>query len=362
MKGSLLSLLASSALLLASCSSGDTFKLSGTVADSDNEMLTLERTTNGVWLCVDSIKTDGSGNFSFSEKALAYPEILRIGRNGEYIYLPVDSTDHVEIMTDTADFAVNYRLSGTDNAVWMMQVDSVARELAKRPWGDPAYTQAKRELAVRMLEDPSSIVAYYVLNKTIGSHPLFSIDDKNDVRIIGAVANAYSMDKPDDPRTEYLKNLFFSGRRRTVTLAPSDTVVLNESQILEISLLDENGKQCRLSDVTSNGRVVLLNFTTYLANESPALNVELARLYKKYHSAGLEIYQVGYDANEFSWKQAAANLPWITVYDPSGLNSRNLLNYNVGSLPAMFIVNRAGELSERIATLDDLEPTILRYL
>ena len=320
----------------------------------------LERPVSGIWLKIDSIKTDKEGNFSFSEDAPKFPEIFRLERNGKYIYFPIDSIDNISIKADTARFDTGYRLSGSDNAVWMMQVDSTARVLAGNPAAIPA---AKAAFATRILKDPSSIVAYYIINKIIGNTPLYSIDNREDVRIIGAIANAYDTFKPNDPRTELLKSMFFTGRRNTtVNKAPKDTFYAEQAQIIDIQLFDRNGKQQSLSNTASKGNVVLLNFTTYLADESPALNAKLADIYRKYSGKGFEIYQIGYDENEFNWKEAAKNLPWITVYDPSGAQSQYLLKYNIGTLPAIFIINRQGALSERILDINKIESTVAKYL
>ena len=362
MKKSILSI-AISAVLLTACSGGNEFKVAGTVENADGETLLLERALSGRWIVIDSIKTDGGGNFSFSGEAPAYPEIFRLDRKGKFIYFPIDSIDEVTIKTDTAAFDSGYELSGSENAVWMMRVDSISRRLASLPYGDPAYDSAKVEFAEMILKDPSSIVAYYTVNKIIGNRPLYSITDKEDVRILGAVANAYDTQKPNDPRTELLKNMFFAGRRNTVRpVAPTDTFYVNESQIIDITLIDRNGKTRKLSDEASKGNVLILNFTTYLADESPALNARLAELYRKYSSKGFQIYQICYDANEFNWKSAAKSLPWITVYDPAGAQSSNLLRYNVGSLPAIFIINRNGELSERVIDINELDKVVAKYI
>ena len=362
MKKSILSI-AISAVLLTACSGGNEFKVAGTVENADGETLLLERALSGRWIVIDSIKTDGGGNFSFSGEAPAYPEIFRLDRKGKFIYFPIDSIDEVTIKTDTAVFDSGYELSGSENAVWMMRVDSISRRLASLPYGDPAYDSAKVEFAEMILKDPSSIVAYYTVNKIIGDRPLYSLNDREDVRILGAVANAYDTHKPSDPRTELLKNVFFAGRRNTfVPTGKADTVYVNESQIIDISLIDRNGKMRHLSEEAAKGNVVVLNFTTYLADESPVLNAHFAELYKKYASSGFQIFQICYDANEFNWKSAAQNLPWITVYDPAGAQSENLLRYNVGALPAIFIINRNGELSERVINIDDIDAAVARYI
>ena len=61
-------------------------------------------------------------------------------------------------------------------------------------------------------------------------------------------------------------------------------------------------------------------------------------------------------------KQRQKNLPWISVYDPQGATSDYLLKYNVGSLPAMFIINRNGELCERITDLKKIDSTVAKYM
>ena len=348
---------------LSSCGGGNEFKVTGTVENANGETLLLERSLGGRWVVIDSVKTDSNGDFSFAEEAPSYPEIFRLSRNGRSIYFPVDSLDNLTITADTASFDAGYRLGGSENAVWMMKVDSISHRLARLPFDDPAFTEAKMQFAEMILKDPSSIVAYYTVNKIIGNHPLYSMTDREDVRILGAVANAYDTFKPNDPRTELLKNMFFAGRRNTVrAAAPSDTFYVDESQIIDINLVDRNGKNRRLSDVASKGNVVILNFTTYLADESPALNARFAELYRKYSSSGFQIYQVCYDENEFSWKSAAKSLPWITVYDPAGAQSDNLLRYNVGTLPAIFIINRQGELSERVIDINKLDETVAKYI
>ena len=72
-----------------------------------------------------------------------------------------------------------------------------------------------------------------------------------------------------------------------------------------------------------------------------AFNVLFTRLYD---SGRADIYQVCMDADQYAWRQAAKALPWAVVYDPDGLRGINALQYNVGSVPAFFIYNAAGEL------------------
>lgn len=143
---------------------------------------------------------------------------------------------------------------------------------------------------------------------------------------------------------------------------PVDTIVAREIMLPEIALLDETGSKRSLDEVASQGKVVVLNFTAYSAEVSPALNLELAKIYDAHKAAGLEIYQVGFDADEFAWKQSARNLPWITVYNSPKAGEATLRDYNVGALPALFVINRHGELVERVEDPTRLASAVARYL
>ena len=68
------------------------------------------------------------------------------------------------------------------------------------------------------------------------------------------------------------------------------------------------------------------------------------------------------DSDEFAWKQAAANIPLIAVFNSPKHGAKSLLQYNVTNLPATFVINRKGELVERIDDLTRLSSAVARYL
>ena len=184
----------------------------------------------------------------------------------------------------------------------------------------------------------------------------------NDLRIIGAVANAFNSFRPDDPRTEYLVNLLLDGqRRRRSTTAPTDTVYADVASLIDVKLQDYNGKEYSLSKVAADHRVVLLDFTAYALDISPQLNKLLNDIYQNYHSRGLEIYQVSVDQDNVAWRQAAQNLPWITVFDPMSINSQTVGAYDVSGIPTTFII-RGGEIVERVEDASRLKAAVAKYM
>lgn len=348
------------AALMAACTGKNEWTVNGQIEGADGQTLMLEASTNGRWYAIDSVSLPKSGNFTISHKAAGYPDIYRLRLADKTLYFPIDSIETVTVVSRADAFDKEYTLDGSDAAQRLMSVDrqlmaAIAGNASGRVEVDSLL---KRELAKMMLADPAGIVSYYILNKQLNGKPLYDPANKTDIRIIGAVANAFDQFRPNDPRTAYLKKLFLSSRR---TASPSQTVTAQEVPFFDIALYDDKGTEQRLSDAAAKNKVVVLNFTVYSAQEAPAYNIELNKAYERFGGKGMTIYQVGVDPDEYVWKQAARELPWITVYNSPNGSSDNLLNYNVTSLPATFII-ADGEIAERITDIKDLQPALARYL
>lgn len=344
-----------------SCSRNARWELKGDIKGADDASVLLETSFNGRWFAVDSTRTDRSGKFSFEQPAVKHPTVFRLSFNGEKAYFPVDSADKLVFTADASDFSRNYDIKGTLSAENMIEVNKLISAAGQSAPYDPAL---KRKLGEIILTDPSGITAYYIINSTTSAGiPIFSSSDKKDLRIIGAVANAYSEKRPDDPRTQYIKSVYLGSKReeRLASNVVADTLVAREISYPEILLIDDKGIEQSLNTTVENGPV-LVNFTVYGAEFSPALNMELGRIYEQYSPRGLQIYQVGFDSDEFLWRQTARNLPWITVFNSPKNGADYIIKYNVDRLPATFLINGNGELVERITEPADIEASVRKLL
>jgi len=347
---------------LTACN-GNKFQVQGNIQGAnDSTTLVLEQSSNGAWLVVDSVDVDGSGNFKVNADAPEVPGIYQLRCGDKTICFPIDSLDHLTIKTQLASFDTDYTIEGSDHATQVMEIDKAAMRYARGQESEAAFQQWKSDLARRVASDPSGIVAYYAINKYINGKPLFDPTNDNDLRIIGAVANAFNSFRPNDPRTAYLVQQLIEGqRRRRAATAPTDTVYADVASLIDIKLQDYNGKDYSLSQVAANHRVVLLDFTMYQTEVAPRLNKLLHDIYKKYSGRGLTIFQVGLDTDNVAWRQAAQNLPWITVFDPMSVDSKTVGAYNVMGIPTTFII-RNGEIVERVEDASQLESAVARYM
>lgn len=358
-------LIISSLVLTVSCGNSNQWHLEGRIDGlGEKDLVVLEGNNQGYWYPMDTIEVRGNGSFSYSREAQGYPDIYRLRIGEKSLYFPIDSIETISLSAQAPNIDVNHSLSGTPQAENLERVDSLLRAEVSSAGAQAVTANAslKRELGKMILADPAGIVPYYIISKRVGGQPLFNPAVKEDLRIIGAVANAFNEQRPSDPRTTYLRNLFISNRPKSGKINEENVAYANEVRAFDINLFDNEGKKHSLLDLTSKGNVVILNFTAYTAQESPAFNVMLNKVYEKYHSQGLEIFQVAFDDDEYAWKQTAKNLPWITVLNGAADGDKALRDYNVGSLPAIFIFDRNGDVVERVTELNTLDSSVARRL
>lgn len=351
--------------LMGSCSGEKGWSVEGTAAvpqgDGAVVKIALEGYNNGIWYLVDSLEVGKDGRFAYtSGEPAAYPEIMRLSGQvlAAPVFFPVNGSDAILISGGKA--------SGTVLATEMSRVDSiVAAATARLGAAAAADPDLRRELATAVIADTTSVIAYYVLNKSIGGRPVFDATEPFGNRIYGAVAQNFAANRPDDPRGDMIRAVYLEGRRRLgKATPPSDggaPIEVPAAGIIDIVRYDDRGESHSLQELASQGKVVVLSFTAYQSDFSPAYSVILNKAYEKYHDRGLEIYQIAFDRDEVLWKESARNLPWITVYNSPTDGVAPLTSYNVGALPATFIIDRQGDIRVRIDNPEQLEKELTRF-
>ncbi len=362
MKSEFTAFCAGAALItLASCSVPAGWSVDG-VIDNAPEGITmaLENYNNGIWLLVDSLRTRSNGAFGYEAESPAhYPELMRLTLPGHgSIYFPVDSTENILIESSMDDFG-SANISGSQAAAGFAAVDSIISA-----HGNTISTDLQHDIARIITSDTTGIVAYYAVSKSIGSSRIFNPAESFGNRIYGAAAQVYAQHHPSDPRGAALRQAYFNGRIALGRFTPADSttvVEVPETGLIEIERYDYAGNRHSLVELAGQGKVVLLSFTAYDIPQSPEYNALLNSVYNRFHNAGLEIYQIAFDSSEPEWKAAAANLPWITVWNSPTDGNAALLSYNVGVLPLTYIIDRNGDIGARITDPGQIEDTVSRY-
>ena len=343
--------------LLAACSNNK-FKVKGEIYGAHEQSIVLEKSDFfGRWIPVDSTKINKNGGFAFSFPALSAPEIFRLALDNRYIYFPVDSTETITVNSSLENFGTDFSLTGSHNAERLAEFEKALHSFAT---SEPdSLADFKRSIYSNYMKDsPGSIVSFYILTKTIGGKPLYNPDDIKDSKYFAAVATGYKIAHPDDPRTSLLeKTALESLKRKNSAVGNYKTIEAQEIKLIDIDAQNENGDNVKLSDVAGKGKPVVVIFSLLNIPESPELNIALAEIYKRL-GGKVEFFNVSLDADQYTWREAAKNLPWITVYSPGQNNSEDALHYNVFQVPSFFIYNAEGELSSRPMTIEELNKSL----
>ena len=366
----------------------DRFTLNGRIVEADGKTLYLDHMGLDKIEVIDSVKLDAEGEFSFSPATSNDCfDFYRLRIDGKVINLTIDSTETVKVTASLPVMQVAYMVEGSENSAKLKELvmsqmgflNDLRRLSTKYVNPDPNRLQQelnemvdvyKSELmADYILPDPGAPCAYYALFLSINGQMLFNPQtDRQDAKCYAAVATQMDLKYPDAVRTTHLRNVALKGMAKT---SPSRNTVnpeaiqqleglIEETGLIEIELPDINGKMQKLSD--QKGKVILLDFTAFKTDYSPNYNLLLRNLYNKYADEGFNIYQVSVDNDESFWMNAASNLPWICVRDEASVYSTYLKSYNIQQIPAVFLIDRDGNITDRPDNTDELDDKIARLL
>lgn len=128
----------------------------------------------------------------------------------------------------------------------------------------------------------------------------------------------------------------------------TDTPVDSATEIL---LPDASGESRSIEQL--RGNVVIMDVLLEAPKDGDRHMARLHSIYNRYHSRGLEIYQVCLDTVPDRWRAVAKSLPWVAVYDDRSLQSALIEKYKVMNIPSTQLFNRDGSRTNK--TLEEID-------
>ena len=373
------------AMAVASCG-GKKFRVEGNIRQAADSVLYFENVSLDGPVAVDSVKLSADGAFSFSDDAPAAPEFYRLRIAGQIINLSVDSTENIRVAADYPTMSTDYTVEGSEDcatikelALQQIDLQSAIDRIAKNPaLGYDAVMDSMAKVVETyknhvkrnyIYRQPMKASSYFALFQTLGNRLIFNPrESKEDIKAFAAVATSWDTFHPNSLRGENLHNIAIEGMKNVRIIQNKiaqsqrgiDPSKVNTTNIIEVALRDNHGNMRRLTDM--KGRVVLLDFHVFGADGSTQRIMQLREIYNKYHSRGLEIFQVSLDPDQHFWKTQTAALPWICVHDDDAMNSGLLVQYNIRRLPTFFLVDRNNVLFKRDSQIKDIDAAIQSLL
>ncbi len=370
-------------LLFISCSNNEKLTINGKISGGVGDTLTIKHLVNNQLKIVDSKVLKSNGQFNFNLEKKVFPEyyFLQIN-NGNQLVLIRDSFDLISINAEAKALekaaiegsVLSERIQRTMQKVKILRAEYIKYDKAFMEADAEEQKALVDEILLKIKEvkgfigeeiykEPRSYYSYFALFQRISNdNLLFSPYNEEDYRYFAAVATAYDVFQKEDPRTKALYDMVNNALVEKRKVALQKMIDEAPGGVPDIVMNDHKDVERKLSDF--EGKVVILNFWASVNQESRSFNKELLKLYNKYKSKGVTVFQVSVDKSKIYWQEAIAedNLPWTNVCDFKSGASQPVVIYNVKELPTTYIVGRDGELKGRYATLAELENAIKECL
>jgi len=352
-------------IVLASCSRGNKIQVRGTLENGIG-MIYLDRQELRGIVKVDSAKLKSKGSFVLSDR-IELPTFYNLHLGDQNIIpLLVSPGESLELNINPEAFTNDYELTGSPESLLLKDLnmriartnkglDSIQAILARNPEiSDDSLAglqqasidiiKSQRRHSIKfVLDHMNSLAAIYALYQRFNTND-FVLNSNRDIQLLKITAASLDTIYPESEFVVSLKRDALKMETSLKTRKIRNLMKSATSTLPEIRLPDPRGDSISLSSL--QGNVILLSFWASWNEESVGLNQDLKRLYNKYHGIGLEIYQVSFDNQLKEWMKAIQydELPWINVSELSYPESRVAALYNVTEIPAIFLIDRSGEI------------------
>lgn len=360
---------------MSSCG-GEKFHVEGAISNAKDSILYFEHNSLTGFTTIDSVKLDDKGAFSFASDKVNNPEFYRLRIAGQIINVAIDSMETVKITATYPQMATDYNVNGSYE-------NEKIKELALKQINLQTQCQALYDQQPQVADSLVNVLvqAYkkdvshnYIFKEPMKAYSYFALFqyivvnnearlifnpaiDAKDNKVFGAVATSWDAFYPNSERGKNLHNITIKGMqddRITTAYKRPVEIKAEETGVIDLPLRDNKGNMRHLTDL--KGKVVLLNFHAFSIQESPEYIMKMRALYDKYHERGLEIYMVSLDENEHFWKESVASLPWINVFDNTGISQA--YTSTATTTPIIYLIDRSNTVVKNPSQIKNLPQEI----
>lgn len=362
-------------VLMSGCGK-EMFHVEGAIGNAKDSILYFEHNGLTGFTTVDSVKLDAKGAFSFASDKVNNPEFYRLRIAGQIINIAIDSTETVKVDAKYPQMATDYSVNGSYENEKIKQL--ALKQINLQVQCQALYSeqpQAADSLVQQLIQAYKYDVSHnYIFKEPMKAYSYFALFqyivvnnearlifnpavDPEDNKVFGAVATSWDTYFPNSERGQNLHNITIKGMRdNRIAAANKQNIQIEaeETGVIDLPLRDNKGNMHHLTDL--RGKVVLLNFHAFSLPDSPEYIMQMRELYDKYHAKGLEIYMVSLDENEHFWKESVATLPWINVYDNTGISEA--YTSAATATPIIYLIDRSNTVVRNPAQIKNLPKEI----
>lgn len=360
------------ALLITSCNKGNQTQIKGIVKDfQQEEYLVLKRLdfTSETVLDTLTVREDGSFSYRFDPGNDMPGYYYLYAGNKKIAWLILQNGVDVDLEV-TRDGRI-LKLEGSPESLLLQEVnenlktaaikfDSLYTHYENAPEKEKEalslelgrlFVKYKQETIRFLYEHPRSFVNTSVVFQSL-PRQVFIFSDTRDAALLQRVYDSLSVDYPLSPYVNAIRDRYESMQK---AMQMEDAFLNAEvTDFPNICLPGLDGQDVCLSSL--KGKTIILSFWHSSNVDMRLDNRELQEMYNRYSPRGLEIYQVGLDTDKTAWATGIRDqdLPWISVCDGLGIYSPAVTTYNVVEIPTFFIIDKEGNIRQRLSNVQEV--------
>jgi peroxiredoxin len=327
------------------------YEITGNITGAEGAIFTLQKTVQGKTLNMNAAEIN-NGTFKMIGGSVPYPQMVRLTvidkKKSMFFFLenaPVT-------ITGTLDDLGSAKVTGSKTQDELYNLDDLLSSLLNEEKSKIEELQAAAKMGFKnKAESLNSEVV--VIDKKIREIRLQFLKDNPKTFIAPVVIQSMLNNVPASELDELISRM-----DPAVSAVPQMTEIRSRLAVLksvepgqkapDFTLEDVSGKPVSLSSVIGS-RLLLIDFWAGWCGPCRAENPNIVKIYKDYHSKGLDILGVSLDRSMDEWKKAIDydGLKWTQVSDLQFWNSIAVKLYGVNSIPANFLLDEKGVIIAR---------------
>ena len=367
-------------LILSGCDAQKGFELQGTLENGNGKTLYLDELGTSTLITIDSLTISKDGSFQFKQELTIPKFFLLKARQDNYITLLINPGEDVIINANMDQLSEVYTVEGSPDSKLIQDYNQYLQQnIEKLRDLNQVYNDSLQspniqtiisdldERSNRILEDQKEYTIRYITDNSHSLASLLALYQQITPR------NYVLKPKEDIVYFEVVDSILYELYPESEPVQALHAQVIELKQRIEadrvlelkfgvgalppgIALPDPEGDTITLS--STRGNIVLLDCWAAWCNPCRQENPNLVKNYDKYHSKGVEIFQVSLDRDKDNWLRAIESdglQQWIHVSDLKYWNSIVVSLYQLSQIPSNFLLDREGKIIARDLRGENLE-------
>ncbi|HNX66791.1 MAG TPA: TlpA disulfide reductase family protein [Bacteroidales bacterium] len=345
------------------------FSVTGNISGPEGRLLHLQEIRPGFLVPVDSVVTGNDGSFSFEAKITTPGYYMLSFSKQNFITLLAKPGEKINVLAKGDTLSADPEITGSEGTTLLLEFQKKHEILIKelslltKLYNDsinsrrlPLIMDSLDRRATTLVtdfqdysrkyleENIGSMASIYLLNQqSVPGKALF--DPMKEPELYFRTDSALYAKYPASDLVIDLHNYVSRLRSHQRTEKKESGIIMAGSVVPDIALPNPAGDTLRLS--STRGSVVLLDFWASWCPSCRDENPNIVNMYNTYRQKGFTVFQVSLDLKKEDWIEAIKTDKlgkWYHVSDLKYKDSEVVRDFNLGAIPANFLLDRDGKV------------------